>query len=248
MSFGLFASLAVMRTRNIVLAAAVLLAIVLSACGDQTDTTSPTASDTSTGLAASTPPSSGGGGCEYAEDANQDVARQVELPPAQPSVSGKVQAVISTSAGDLGVVLDAEGAPCTVNSFVSLAEQAYFDDTPCHRLTTAASGIFVLQCGDPSGTGYGGPGYTIPDELMGAETYPAGTLAMARTSAPHSGGSQFFIVYEQTPLPPDYAVFGRLKPAGLRVLQEIAANGTADGGADGPPKTPVTIESVTFAD
>jgi len=228
---------------------AALLTIILSACGEDADTSSPAASDSSSSSASAepTPTASSEGPCVYTADSSQEVSTQVDLPPTRPSVSGKLPAVISTSAGDLGVVLDADATPCTVNSFVSLAEQAYFDDTPCHRLTTAASGIFVLQCGDPTGTGYGGPGYTIPDELTGEETYPPGTLAMARTSAPHSGGSQFFLVYDQTPLPPDYAVFGKLKTAGLRALQQIADAGTANGGAEGAPKTPVTIESVSFS-
>src|SRR5690606_21777336 len=111
-------------------------------------------------------------------------------PPAEPTASGTVPATIRTSAGDLAVSLDADAAPCTVNSFLSLAQQGYFDETPCHRLTT--SGIFVLQCGDPTGTGTGGPGYEFPDELTGSETYPAGTLAMAN-AGPDTNGSQFFV-------------------------------------------------------
>ncbi len=110
-------------------------------------------------------------------------------------------ATIATSVGTLEATLDADKAPCTVNSFVSLAKQGFFDNTPCHRLTTA--GIYVLQCGDPTGTGTGGPGYTIPDEFSTTDTYGPGTLAMANTGQPNSGGSQFFIVYKNTPLPAD---------------------------------------------
>ncbi|HSR24834.1 MAG TPA: peptidylprolyl isomerase, partial [Candidatus Eisenbacteria bacterium] len=102
-------------------------------------------------------------------------------------------AVLATSCGNVTLALAASQAPHTVNSFVFLAGQRYFDHSPCHRLTTA--GIFVLQCGDPTGTGTGGPGYTIPDENLAGATYPAGTVAMANTGRPHTGGSQFFLVY-----------------------------------------------------
>jgi peptidyl-prolyl cis-trans isomerase B (cyclophilin B) len=132
-----------------------------------------------------------------------------------------------------------------VNSFVSLARQGFFDKTPCHRLTTVS--IYVLQCGDPSGTGTGGPGYTIPDELSGDETYGPGTLAMANIGQPNSGGSQFFIVYQNTPLPPQYTVFGQVSPAGIRAVRKIAKQGTDNAFAqgDGHPKVPVTLQQVT---
>lgn len=137
-----------------------------------------------------------------------------------------------------------ERTPCTVASFASLAAQNYFDATECHRVTTA--GIFVLQCGDPTATGKGGPGYTIPDEVDGSETYPAGTVAMANTGAPDSGGSQFFLVYEDSQLSPNYTVFGSIDDAGLTVLREIGARGVAGGGTDGQPAETVTISEVTL--
>lgn len=182
--------------------------------------------------------------CTYAAD-GQAPAKEVDLPSEKAAASGTVALTMATSVGDLGLELDAAAAPCTVNSFVSLAEQGYFDGTSCHRLTTG--GIHVLQCGDPTGTGTGGPGYTIEDEVDGDETYPAGTLAMARTQAPDSGGSQFFIVYGETPLPPDYTVFGTVDDAGLKAVENLAEAGTdnAYGPGDGHPATPVDIESVT---
>lgn len=179
--------------------------------------------------------------CEYVEDGSQP-ARDVTPPPAEPTTTGTVEVTIKTSEGDLAATLDADSTPCTVNNFVSLAEQDFYDDTQCHRLTT--EGIYVLQCGDPLANGTGGPGYTIPDEVTGEETYPQGTLAMAKTMAPDSGGSQFFIVYQDTPLPPDYTVFGTLDPASVKVVQEIAARGTETGETDGAPKVPVTITDV----
>jgi peptidyl-prolyl cis-trans isomerase B (cyclophilin B) len=150
-------------------------------------------------------------------------------------------AVLSTNCGAITLSLAVAQAPHTVNSFAFLAGQRYFDHTPCHRLTTA--GIFVLQCGDPTGTGSGGPGYTIPDENLAGATYPAGTVAMANTGRPHTGGSQFFLVYRDTQLPPSYTPFAKVT-GGLDVLQQIAALGTT-GGTDGPPRGGVVIDSVT---
>lgn len=166
-------------------------------------------------------------------------------PPAEGTErpTGSVEAVLQTSAGDIALTLDGERTPCTVESFISLAQQQYFTNTECHRLTT--QGIFVLQCGDPTGTGRGGPGYRFDDELDGTETYPAGTVAMAN-AGPGTNGSQFFLVYEDTQLSPDYTVFGTMSPEGTAVVKAIAAEGTATGGADGAPKSPVTITGVTI--
>ncbi len=159
---------------------------------------------------------------------------------------------IASSAGAIPLTLDRSAGPCAVVSFLSLAGAGYFDDTPCHRLTTR--GIKVLQCGDPTGQGSGGPGYTINDEPptnlppgpSGSVTYPRGTVAMAKTSQPDSGGSQFFLVYGDSPLPPDYTVFGTVDQAGLATLDKIAAAGQDDsnGTGDGKPTVPVTLTSV----
>ncbi len=161
---------------------------------------------------------------------------------------------LKTSAGEIKVEMDAAKTPETVNSFKSLADKGFFDNTKCHRLTT--SGIYVLQCGDPEGTGTGGPGYTIADENLdslgkpneqGQVVYPAGTVAMANTGRPHTGGSQFFLVYKDSPLAPSYTPFGKIDAAGLKALEEVAKAGTADGGQDGAPKTPVTVQKGTVA-
>lgn len=181
------------------------------------------------------------GACGYV--ATGGAARDVTPPPADPTLRVDTPAVLQTSAGDIPITLDAAAAPCTVGSFVSLAEQGFYDATDCHRLTT--SGIFVLQCGDPTGTGRGGPGYSYADELSGTETYPAGTVAMAN-AGPDTNGSQFFLVYQDTQLPPDYTVFGQMDAAGLAVVQQIAAAGVAGGGADGTPATPLTIHGVSL--
>lgn len=155
---------------------------------------------------------------------------------------------ITTSAGSIGISLDGAAAPQAVANFVSLAQHGFFTSTPCHRLTTA--GIFVLQCGDPTGTGSGGPGYSWgPIENAPANNlYPAGTIAMARTAGNGSSmGSQFFLVYQDSTIPADsaggYTVFGHIT-SGLGVVQAVAAAGVKGGASDGPPATAVTIEGV----
>ncbi len=179
--------------------------------------------------------------CDYPADP-QGAAKDVDPPPAEAPDSGEVEVTISTTVGDLTATLDRARTPCTVNSFVSLAGQGYFDGVSCHRLTTA--GIFVLQCGDPTGTGAGGPGYSFADELDGTETYGAGTLAMAN-AGPDTNGSQFFIVYADTELPPAYAVFGHVDDAAVETVAGVAEKGVDGGGADGPPKETVTMESIS---
>jgi peptidyl-prolyl cis-trans isomerase B (cyclophilin B) len=189
------------------------------------------------------------GECTFTPDGQ--AAKSATPPPnGKVPTSGTVTVDVTTSQGPLTVQLDRAKAPCTVDSFVSLVKQHYYDKTPCHRLVT--DGIYVLQCGDPTGTGTGGPGYTIPDEATGTEQYPAGTVAMARTQAPNSGGSQFFIVYKDSPNlmqklgAQQYTVFGKLTD-GLPVIDKIAAAGTTSGGSDGAPKLSTEITSMTVA-
>jgi peptidyl-prolyl cis-trans isomerase B (cyclophilin B) len=163
-------------------------------------------------------------------------------------------ATLKTNRGDIVFTAAGADAPYTVFSFVYLAQKQYFDNTPCHRLTT--SGIYVLQCGDPSGTGSGGPGYEFQDENLGAfghagsggsVTYPAGTVAMANAGF-DTNGSQFFLVYRDSPLAPDYTPFGTVTQ-GLDILTSVAAQGSnnADGAGDGAPVESVTIEQVTIS-
>lgn len=207
-------------------AAAMLLTVgALAGCGEE-DSTGAASSSTN---------------CDYPQSG--EPAKEVEAPPASAD-DAPTTATIRLGAGEITLTLRPEQTPCTVASFASLVEQGWYDGTDCHRLTT--DGIFVLQCGDPTGSGYGGPGYTIPDEVDGTETYPAGTLAMAKTNAPDSGGSQFFLVYDDSPLDPDYTVFGSFDDAGVELLRDIAAGGTADGSTSGPPASEATIESISL--
>lgn len=186
----------------------------------------------------------------------------VDPPTGDQARRGTADISITTGQGEIPISLDRAGAPCNVASFVHLTEQGYFDDSECHRLTVASDGapLSVLQCGDPTGTGLSGPGYSIADEPptdlpaaeggSGASVYPRGTVAMAKSQAPNSAGSQFFLVYEDSQLPPEYSVMGTIDEAGLEVLDEIADTGVkSDDSADPDnqvPKRPVTIESAVI--
>ena len=155
--------------------------------------------------------------------------------------------VLETTAGRLELELDGAAAPQAVANFVTLAEDGYFDDTQCHRLTV--EGIYVLQCGDPTASGTGGPGYEWgPIENAPADgVYPAGTVAMARVGGDgESMGSQFFLVYADSAIPSDaaggYTVFGRIT-GGMDVLEQVAAGGIDPDSAP-RPAVEVTIERV----
>jgi peptidyl-prolyl cis-trans isomerase B (cyclophilin B) len=196
-----------------------------------------------------------GANCQY-PPAAQKPSKQVK-PPRQgkvPTDPAEVSVSMVTNQGHIGLLLANNESPCTVNSFASLAQQKFFDDTKCHRLTTSPS-LGVLQCGDPGGDGTGGPGYQFANEyptdqyppgdplLQQPVDYPRGTLAMAN-SGPNTNGSQFFLVYKDSQLPPNYTVFGKIQQDGLATLDKIAKGGVAGGGADGPPAAEVTVKSV----
>jgi peptidyl-prolyl cis-trans isomerase B (cyclophilin B) len=180
-------------------------------------------------------------------------ARDVGIPVYNAAEAKKTYTVtLATNRGNIVFTADGAAAPYTVFSFVYLAEKGYFNATKCHRLTT--SGIFVLQCGDPTGTGDGGPGYEFQDEnlaslgtpVSGSVTYPAGMVAMAN-AGPGTNGSQFFLVYKGSPLTPNYTPFGTITQ-GLDILLKVAAAGTNNANAqgDGAPNDPVEIEHVTI--
>jgi peptidyl-prolyl cis-trans isomerase B (cyclophilin B) len=196
-----------------------------------------------------------GANCQY-PPAPENPSKQVK-PPRQgkvPTDPAEVSVSMVTNQGHIGLLLANNESPCTVNSFASLAQQKFFDDTKCHRLTASPTSA-VLQCGDPGGDGTGGPGYQFANEYPTDQfkpgdpaahdpvTYPRGTLAMAN-SGPNTNGSQFFLVYKDTQLPPDYTIFGKIQQDGLATLDKIAKGGVAGGGADGPPAAEVTIKSV----
>ncbi|MFJ7076479.1 peptidylprolyl isomerase [Streptomyces sp. NPDC098781] len=180
--------------------------------------------------------------CEKPAEGKAKTATWKKEPELTVDKSAKYTMKLETTCGDIDVDLKASAAPHTVNSFEFLAGKGYFDHTKCHRLTD--SGIYVLQCGDPKGTGMGGPGYTIPDENLKDKSlkggvYPAGTVAMANQYNPqtkegsNSGGSQFFLVYQDSQLPAYYTPFGTVSEAGMKVLKKIA-------GAGAQPADPTT--------
>lgn len=180
------------------------------------------------------------GQCDYPDNVpDPSVVTDVGRPPSDPGDLGGLTAVMTLNDQAVTLALDGSAAPCTANSWEFLAAADYFDDTTCHRLTTI-EGLGVLQCGDPSGTGFGGPGYRFAQENLDGATYPAGTVAMANTGQPVTTGSQFFLVYADSDLPPSFTVVGQVTD-GLEVVQDIAAAGTVDGGTDGAPATAADV-------
>jgi peptidyl-prolyl cis-trans isomerase B (cyclophilin B) len=206
------------------------------------------------------PPRSTHGPCRYTETPDEPAARPVPLPrdPRHTPDHGTVDVVLRTNRGPIPLTLDRAQAPCTVQSFLHLVRHQFYDATICHRLTAYPT-LKVLQCGDPTGTGEGGPGYRFKDELptnlapapndpTGARrVYPRATLAMAN-AGPDTNGSQFFLVYADSFLRPNYSIFGRVDRAGLRTLDRIAAGGVAPTpddptGVDGPPALQTRIRT-----
>jgi len=199
-----------------------------------------------------------GSNCQY-QSTPERASRDVTAPytGAVPTDPATISVSMVTNQGNIGLILNNAEAPCTVNNFASLAQKGFFNDTVCHRLTTAAS-LGVLQCGDPSATGGGGPGYQFANEyptnqypgdehddpaLRQPLLYPRGTLAMAN-AGPDTNGSQFFMVYKDSQLPPNYTVFGTIDATGLATLDKIAATGVAGGAEDGKPATEVKVNSI----
>ncbi len=185
-------------------------------------------------------------GCEK-PPALQATPKSFATVPDKKAAAGKTfLATVTTTCGDLTFELDGAAAPQTVASFNFLAKEGFWAPSPCHRVTSA--GIFVLQCGDPTGTGSGGPGYGFGVENAPKDgVYPAGTLAMARTSDPNSNGSQFFITYEKTSLPTTgggYTIFGKVT-GGLDIVKKIASHKALPPNTnDGTPVAPISILSV----
>lgn len=249
----------------IVVAAAIAGVYFLTRGDDSADTaaapTTPEASLSNTPVAAPPPP-------PVAKPATVNCAYRPSGPAAKPVNPPRAEGIqtadgnatlsmsIETNQGPLGLTLNNTQAPCTVNSFASLASQGYFNGTDCHRLT-AGEGLQVLQCGDPTGSGTGGPGYEFDNEyptdqyapgdpaLQQPISYQRGVLAMAN-AGPGTNGSQFFIVYGDSMLPPNYTIFGTVDETGLQTLDKIAALGQdeSNGPGDGKPRQPVTLQTV----
>ncbi|WP_344511181.1 peptidylprolyl isomerase [Dactylosporangium maewongense] len=204
--------------------------------------------------AASSSPSSpsssaAAGACRWSPVAagNQPAIKDVGTPPATVPGGTKATMTLTTNLGVVEIAMEAKAAPCAVASFAYLAGKKFFDGTACHRLTTA--GLFVLQCGDPSGTSTGGPAYQFAEENLGTQPgYRRGSVALARTQEPGTSGSQFFINYDDNPmLPADYTRFGTVTK-GMDVIDKVADGGVKPGGSspdDGAPKVGIVLRQVT---
>jgi peptidyl-prolyl cis-trans isomerase B (cyclophilin B) len=254
----LWHSTTVLTTLRAMAAVIMVVAVLISGCG-QIPVIPPAPSSSTSSASASPASVSGtpgatsiaadeGGICEYSPSG--EAARTVAPPPATGvQTSGTVSYVLSMTNGEVKITLDRAKSPCTVNSFASLAHQGYFDDTKCHRL--ADSGIFILQCGDPSGTGRGGPGYEFANETDGTESYAEGVVAMAN-GGPGTNGSQFFLVYaDSTSLDSrgDFTIFGTMDKASRDVVASMAAEGQDGSNPDGTgrPNNPCEITKVSRA-
>jgi len=241
-----------------VLAGALVVGASVSAVAAPADARSDSAAPSTVSDTATRAPRTTHGPCAYTETPDEPAARPVPLPPdpRRTPARGSVRVTLATNHGPIGLTLDRAAAPCTVQSFLHLVGKRFYDRTPCHRLTAYPT-LSVLQCGDPSGTGEGGPGYRYRDELPTnlppaptdptgeRRVYARGVLAMAN-AGPDTNGSQFFLVYANSALRPNYTIFGEVDGPGLATLDRIAAGGvapTAEDPApvDGSPALPVTI-------
>ncbi len=234
-------------TRMIALTVGVASMVALSACTNEAPQDS--ASSPNASVAADQAPSTSNIDCSPAPEIPTDVPtfRATQAPPATaPDVA---TAVMVTNCGPITFELSGAAAPQTVASFLLLGEGDFWSDSPCHRLVDG--GIHVLQCGDPTGTGRGGPGYTFGIENAPADGfYPRGSIAMARTQEPDSNGSQYFIVFADTMLPTDtggYSIFGTVTD-GMDIVDYIAAAGVDGGGVEGMPAQPISILDVKLED
>ncbi|MFC0627373.1 peptidylprolyl isomerase [Kribbella deserti] len=187
--------------------------------------------------------------CTYNKGA-EPASKPVDAPAnGKTPATGTTPVTLATTIGDLKFTIDKAAGPCAAKSFLSLVGQKYYDNTECHRMTVG-KGLQVLQCGDPTGQGSGGPGYAFQEEAWKELKYGRGTLAMAKTQAAASTGSQFFIVYgDGSGLTPDYTAFGTVDAASLKKIDAVALKGVTpvNGPGDGKPITPVKITSATAA-
>lgn len=189
------------------------------------------------------------GPCGYAEDASKLTAGNlfdVGLPPdPKPTPTAMKTAVFNTNQGVISVTLDGAAAPCNVQSIEYLISKKFYDQTPCPR--SVNSGIFVVQCGDPSGSTSGGPTYSTKDENLAKASYTEGTLAMANSGVNTNGSQFFFITKDSSSLPKSYTVIGHVS-AGLAILQKVATGGDdgSNSAGGGKPNVPLYFKTVTL--
>jgi peptidyl-prolyl cis-trans isomerase B (cyclophilin B) len=238
----------------VVIGAVLLLTGVFSGKNSTAASSSSTSAAASpTAAAARTTNPDGTVSCDFVPDKTGNKSlKDVGTPPNPKATPTKGTSTLkmTTNSGVLTLTLDRSKAPCAASSFAYLASKKFFDNTICHREVNQPT-FGVLQCGDPTGTGSGGPSYTYGEEVSAATKYPRGTIAMANSGSPGSTGSQFFLCFTDTQLPPNYTAVGTVDKAGLAVLDKIAKvgnNGSFEpnpGG--GAPKQPVKISSIAVA-
>ncbi len=225
------------------LAALAVVVVLGAACGSDDATSEPTASDSTEVTTTDVTESdvtieASASDCPPVDGADEQTQQFDAPPPTCLEVGASYEAIVTTNKGEFTIALDPESAPVAANNFVFLARNQYFDDTVCHRIIPN----FVVQCGDPTATGTGGPGYTIVDEPPAPGQYQVGSIAMAKTQAPDSAGSQFFIITgsDGEALPPEYALFGQVTDGLDSTVEAMAAAGSPDG----VPTEPVGIQSI----
>ena len=189
--------------------------------------------------------------CKY-EDNGQDSNGAKKPNGKDISTKGTVTVSFETSQGPIEMEMDRAKAPCATNAISELAKSGYYDDTACHRMTSGA--LNVLQCGDPTGSGSGGPGFSFADEYPTDEVdekdaqnpviYPRGSVAMAN-SGPDTNGSQFFLNYDDSDLAPSYTYFATISDEGMKTMDKIAKAGVEGGQPDGKPAEEVKIKKAT---
>jgi cyclophilin family peptidyl-prolyl cis-trans isomerase len=219
----------------------VLLALGLgaAACGGGDDDGDEPAAEATTTSAAATTTAAGDGACVTVEQPAPRADGGATAPEDALAADTTYRLVVETNCGSFTITLDQTSAPQTTASLVALARDGFFDGTSFHRVVPG----FVIQGGDPTGTGTGGPGYQTVDPPPQDTAYTRGVVAMAKTGAepPGTSGSQFFVVTgPDAGLPPDYAVVGTVT-AGLDTVEAIDGLGAGDG----PPSMPVVVEKVT---
>jgi len=229
-----------LRINKVSLSLLVVVALTLTACGNTTETSSSTPSP-SEEVTQPAPVNEDGITCTETKAKGHD-PKLIPTPAAVLTKFPKTFTLV-TNCGDIVITTVGSKAPFTMTSIAALAKGGYYDESLCHRLTT--EGLFVLQCGDPTATGSGGPQFTYPDENLPQNVennYPEGTVAMAN-SGPNTNGSQFFLVYANTTLAPSYTIWGTIT-SGLDIVKAIAKAGAVGGAPDGKPAKTIAISKV----
>ena len=230
-----------LRINKVSLSLVVIAALTLTACGNTTTETSSSTPSPSEEVTQPATANESGITCTETKATPHD-PKVIPTPTTVLTKFPKTFTLV-TNCGDIVISTVGSKAPFTMTSIAALAKGGFYDNSLCHRLTT--QGLFVLQCGDPTATGSGGPQFTYPDENLPQNVennYPEGTVAMAN-SGPNTNGSQFFLVYANTTLAPSYTIWGTIT-SGLEIVKAIAKAGAVGGAPDGKPAKTIAISKV----